>query len=209
MNTSNNIRDVIEALQEAENRYGNILEQYNSLSDNYTDLQAMGNVKEANLVSAEMKQLVSSLGDELNEMKRILNQAYNDGETRQSLSASAGSAIELQDTIMEQRMKHYREARDRLAHVVGEEESSGLNVIKNRNVFNIHYIFALVLIISVVFIFMGGSLPTTILIIMLIVGTYVGWEYYKHMLGVASNKISEASYGSSMPNISGVFRIVT
>jgi hypothetical protein len=110
---------------------------------------------------------------------------------------------------MEQRMKHYREARDRLAHVVGEEESSGLNVIKNRNMFNIHYIFALALILSVVFIFMGGSLPTTILIIMLIVGTYVGWEYYKHMLGVASNKISAASYGSSMPNISGVFRIVT
>lgn len=209
MNTTSTIRDVIEELQKAENRYNNILEQYNSLLDNYSDLRSIGNKKEADAVSAEMKQLITALGSELNEMKRILNQAYNDGQTRQSLSASAGNALEVQDAIMEQRMNHYREARDRLAHVVGEEQSSGTNVIKNRNIYIIHYVFVLALIASIGYMLMGGSLPVGILIIMIVVGSYVSWEYYKFVIGETSAKISEASYGASLPSVTGVFRLVT
>jgi uncharacterized protein YdcH (DUF465 family) len=209
MNTTSSIRDVIEELQKAENRYNNILEQYNSLLDNYTDLKSIGNKKEADAVSAQMKQLITALGSELNEMKRILNQAYNDGQTRQSLSASAGNALEVQDAIMEQRMNHYREARDRLAHVVGEEQSSGTNVIKNRNIYIIHYVFAIALIASIGYMLMGGSLPVGILIIMIVIGSYVSWEYYKFVIGETTAKISEASYGSSLPSVTGVFRLVT
>ena len=209
MNTNSSIRDVIDELQKAENRYNNILEQYNSLLDNYTDLKSIGNKKEADAVSAQMKQLINALGSELNEMKRILNQAYNDGETRQSLSASAGNALELQDAIMEQRMNHYREARDRLAHVVGEEQSSGTNVIKNRNIYIVHYVLALALIASIGYMLMGGSLPVGILIIMIVVGSYVSWEYYKFVIGETTAKISEASYGASLPSVTGVFRLVT
>lgn len=209
MNTNSSIRYVIDELQKAENRYNNILEQYNSLLDNYTDLKSIGNKKEADAVSAEMKQLITALGSELNEMKRILNQAYNDGQTRQSLSASAGNALELQDAIMEQRMNHYREARDRLAHVVGEEQSSGTNVIKNRNIYIVHYVLALALIASIGYMLMGGSLPVGILIIMIVVGSYVSWEYYKFVIGETTAKISEASYGASLPSVTGVFRLVT
>lgn len=209
MNTTSSIRDVIEELQKAENRYNNILEQYNSLLDNYSDLRSIGNKKEADAVSAEMKQLITALGSELNEMKRILNQAYNDGQTRQSLSASAGNVLEVQDAIMEQRMNHYREARDRLAHVVGEEQSSGTNVIKNRNIYIIHYVFALALIACIGYMLMGGSLPVGILIIMIVVGSYVSWEYYKFIIGETTAKISESSYGTSLPSVTGVFRLVT
>ena len=56
---------------------------------------------------------------------------------------------------------------------------------------------------------MGGSLPVGILIIMIVVGSYVSWEYYKFVIGETTAKISEASYGASLPSVTGVFRLVT
>lgn len=204
------IKSIVEQLQQAEDRYAKVLEQYREMNEKYTNLQAFGNTEEANLLSAQMTQVVSALGNELNEMKRILNSAYNEGETRQNLSASAGSALELQDAIMEQRMRQYRDARDRLAHIVGEESSTSLNVVKNRNMYQVYFVLAIALFVSIIYMFMGGSLPTGILLILIVVGVYIGWEYYKSWLGGISNKFgSFAANKFETPSISGVFRIVT
>jgi cell fate (sporulation/competence/biofilm development) regulator YlbF (YheA/YmcA/DUF963 family) len=204
------IKDVVEQLQQAEDRYAKILEQYREMNEKYTNLQAFGKTEEANLLSAQMTQVVSALGNELNEMKRILNSAYNEGETRQSLSASAGSALELQDAIMEQRSRQYKDARDRLAHIIGEESSTGLNVVKNRNMYQVYFVLAIALFVSIIFMFMGGSLPTGVLIIMIVVGVYIGWEFYKSWLGSISNKFGGKFMDKiGVPSISGVFRIVT
>jgi len=202
--TDSRIADVIEELKQVETRYGNNLHEYNKLNEKYTDYLALGNKTEANKISTEMKSLVTQLGADISEMKIILNRAYNEGQTRQTLSASAGSALELQDTIMERRMEHYKEARNRLEQIIGEENSTSINVIKNRNMYTIYFVFALALVASIIYIVLGGSLPTSILLILFIIGGYFGWEYYKQWLGVAADK--GADFGS---NVTGVFRMIT
>jgi hypothetical protein len=201
--TDRNINTVVQELQNSEERYNEILKQYTELNDQYTEAQSTDNKEEIATISAKMTQLISALGNELDQMKSILNRAYNDGETRQTLSASAGNAMEIQQSIMEQRMNHFMDARDRLEHIVGEESSSGLNVVRNRNIYYIYYIFAFALIACIIVMLFGGSLPSGIIMIFIVLGVFIGWEYYKKCLAGFGNVASEQS-----SKITGIFKLI-
>lgn len=195
---------LITDLESSDATYRGLLSQYESLSGQYIDDKAMGHTADLAQKEQMMAQLVVSMGEELDKMSGILNAAYNDGMTNQTLSAKASNALGMQATLIEMRVKQYQDARNSLARVVGEERSSHGNTMRNRLVYYVYFIFAAALCASIVYIMIGGSLPFALLIILLVLGLFIGWDFYKSWLARVGTSISLGT-----PNVTGVFRIVT
>jgi hypothetical protein len=195
---------LITDLEASDATYRGLLSQYESLSGQYIDDKAMGNTADLTQKEQMMSQLVVSMGEELEKMNGILNSAYNDGMTNQTLSAKASNALGMQATLIEMRMKQYQDARNSLARVVGEERSSHSSTMRSRLIYYVYFIFAAALCASIVYVMIGGSLPFALLIVLLVLGLFIGWEFYKSWLARIGTNISLGA-----PNVTGVFRIVT
>ena len=195
---------LIVELESADTRYRDLIAQYTSLYGQYIDDQAAGDTAAMAQKSQMLSQLVTSLGAELDDMNRIMNAAYNDGVTNQTLSAEASNALATQSTLIDMRMKQYQEARDALARVVGEEASSHMGATRSRLIYYVYFIFALSLCAGIVYMVLGGSLPFGLLVVLLVLGLFIGWEFYKSWLARLGSGIS-----LNAPAIKGVFRIVT
>ncbi len=194
---------LIDALENSDAIYRELLSQYTILSGQHINNKAAG--KSGNDVNQQkMSQIVASLGSELNKMNGLLNTAYGDGMTNQQLSSKASNALAMQSSLIDMRMKQYQEARDSLALVMGEESTSSDRTSRNRLVYYVYFIFALALCVSIVYMVMGGSLPFGLLIILLVLGVFISWEFYKSWLAKIGTDIS-----LSVPSVKGVFRIVT
>ena len=194
---------LIDALENSDAIYRELLSQYTILSGQHINNKAAG--KSGNNVNQQkMSQIVASLGSELNKMNGLLNTAYGDGMTNQQLSSTASNALAMQSSLIDMRMKQYQEARDSLALVMGEESTSSDRTSRNRLVYYVYFIFALALCVSIVYMVMGGSLPFGLLIILLVLGVFISWEFYKSWLAKIGTDIS-----LSVPSVKGVFRIVT
>lgn len=194
---------LIDALENSDAIYRELLSQYTILSGQHINNKAAG--KSGNDVNQQkMSQIVASLGSELNKMNGLLNTAYGDGMTNQQLSSKASNALAMQSSLIDMRMKQYQEARDSLALVMGEESTSSDRTSRNRLVYYVYFIFALALCVSIVYMVMGGSLPFGLLIILLVLGVFISWEFYKSWLAKIGTDIN-----LSVPSVKGVFRIVT
>ena len=194
---------LIDALENSDAIYRELLSQYTILSGQHINNKAAG--KSGNDVNQQkMSQIVASLGSELNKMNGLLNTAYGDGMTNQQLSSKASNALAMQSSLIDMRMKQYQEARDSLALVMGEESTSSDRTSRNRLVYYVYFIFAFALCASIVYMVMGGSLPFGLLIILLVLGVFISWEFYKSWLAKIGTDIS-----LSVPSVKGVFRIVT
>ena len=194
---------LIDALENSDATYRELLSQYTILSGQHINNKAAG--KSGNDVNQQkMTQIVSSLGAELNKMNGLLNTAYGDGMTNQQLSSKASNALAMQSSLIDMRMKQYQEARNSLALVMGEESTSSDRTSRNRLVYYVYFIFAFALCASIVYMVMGGSLPFGLLIILLVLGVFISWEFYKSWLAKIGTDIS-----LSVPSVKGVFRIVT
>jgi hypothetical protein len=195
---------LIDALESSDAKYRDLLSQYTILSGEYINDKATGKSTGNAAKEQRMSQIVSSLGAELNKMNGLLNTAYGDGMTNQQLSSKASNALAMQSTLIEMRMKQYQEARDSLALVLGEEKISSDRTSRNRLVYYVYFIFAFALCASIIYMVMGGSLPFGLLVILLVLGMFISWEFYKSWLAKAGTNVS-----SSVPSVKGVFRIVT
>lgn len=195
---------LIDALESSDANYRDLISQYTVLSGQYANDKAMGIT--AGLAAKEqmLSQLVAGMAAELNRMSGLLNSAYDDGMTNQDLSSKASNALAMQSTLIEMRMKQYQEARNSLALVVGEEKTSSDRTSRNRLVYYVYFIFAFALCASIVYMVMGGSLPFGLLLILLVIGVFIGWEFYKSWLAKVGSDIS-----MSIPSVTGVFRVVT
>jgi hypothetical protein len=194
---------LIDALENSDAIYRELLSQYTILSGQHINNKAAG--KSGNDVNQQkMSQIVASLGSELNKMNGLLNTAYGDGMTNQQLSSKASNALAMQSSLIDMRMKQYQEARDSLALVMGEESTSSDRTSRNRLVYYVYFIFALALCVSIVYMVMGGSLPFGLLVILLVLGVFISWEFYKSWLAKIGTDIS-----LSVPSVKGVFRVVT
>lgn len=194
---------LIDALENSDAIYRELLSQYTILSGQHINNKAAGK-SGINVNQQKMSQIVASLGSELNKMNGLLNTAYGDGMTNQQLSSKASNALAMQSSLIDMRMKQYQEARDSLALVMGEESTSSDRTSRNRLVYYVYFIFALALCVSIVYMVMGGSLPFGLLIILLVLGVFISWEFYKSWLAKIGTDIS-----LSVPSVKGVFRIVT
>lgn len=195
---------VITALENADTSYRNMVSQYSSLYAQYIDDVSSGRTVNTGEKQRMMTQLVADMETKLGEMNRLLNEAYSDGMTNQHLSSEASNALALQSSLIDMRMKQYKEARDSLAKVVGEETTSRMTVTQNRYVYYVYFIFAFALCASIIYMVMGGTLPFGLLIILLVLGFFIGWEFYKSWLARMGSGISLGAM-----NVKGVFRIVT
>lgn len=195
---------LITALENSDAKYRELISQYSSLYGQYIDDQAAKNTVGLAQKSQMMSQLVASMGQELEKMNGLLNEAYNDGLTNQTLSSEASNALALQSSLIDMRMKQYKEARDSLARVVGDEASTRMNVNRNRYIYYVYFIFAFALCASIIYMVMGGSLPFGLLILLLVLGFFIGWEFYKSWLARIGSGVNLGAM-----NVKGVFRIVT
>jgi hypothetical protein len=202
--TGDNSYPLIDALESSDAKYRDLLSQYTILSGEYINEKAKGNSISNGVKERKMTQIVASLGAELNKMNGLLNTAYGDGMTNQQLSSKASNALSMQSSLIDMRMKQYQEARDSLALVLGEEKTSSDRTSRNRLVYYVYFIFAFALCASIVYMVMGGSLPFALLVILLVLGAFISWEFYKSWLAKVGTNVS-----LSVPSVKGVFRIVT
>ena len=195
---------LIDALENSDDTYRDLLSQYTILSGQYINDKATGNVVGNSTKQQRMSQIVSLLGAELNKMNGLLNSAYGNGMTNQQLSSKASNALAMQSSLIDMRMKQYQEARNSLALVMGEEKTSSDRTSRNRLVYYVYFIFAFALCVSIVYMVLGGSLPFGLLLILLVLGVFISWEFYKSWLAKIGTDIS-----LTVPSVKGVFRIVT
>jgi len=109
-----------------------------------------------------------------------------------------------QSILVERRERQFQEARDRLAHLAGEESTSLAGVHQSRMRYYVFFILALALAASATYLFIGGSLPFALVVILLVIGLFVTWEIYKSWLA----SIGNVAY-TGADNIKGVFRLMT
>lgn len=195
---------LITALENSDTTYRNLISQYSSLYGQYIDDKAAGNTVSLTQKGQMLSQLVTSMGQELDKMNGLLNEAYNDGLTNQTLSAEASNALALQSSLIDMRMKEYSAARDSLARVMGEEATSRMNVTRSKYIYYVYFIFAFALCASIVFMIMGGSLPFGLLVLLLVLGFFIGWEFYKSWLAKIGSGVNLGAM-----NVKSVFRVVT
>lgn len=193
---------LIQAIQAKEEEFANILNSYQSNYDLYLN-SAVTTTPDSNRINT-LKTELSALSQTLSELNSLLNQAYQTGLTNQDFSVKASQSLGDQAILVERREKQFQEARDRLAHLAGEESNSRMDVYKSRTRYYLLFIFALALAISIIYLFIGGSLPFALIIIMLIIGFFISWEFYKSWLSSIGNI---ATSGGS--NIKGIFRLMT
>lgn len=193
---------IIEAIKAKEQEFNSILSSYTTNYDLYLNSSVTPNPN--NTLRSTLKNEVTAMGQTLNELNSLLNHAYQMGLTNQDFSVKASGALLDQSVLVERREKQFQDARDRLAHLAGEEEVSRIGVYESRIKYYLFFILALALAGSALYLFLGGSLPFALMIILLIVGFFVTWEIYKSWLSYLSN-----SAVSGADNIKGVFRLMT
>jgi len=193
---------IIEAIKAKEQEFNSILSSYTTNYDLYLNSSVTPNPN--NTLRSTLKNEVSAMGQTLNELNGLLNHAYDMGLTNQDFSVKASGALLDQSVLVERREKQFQDARDRLAHLAGEEEVSRMSVYESRIKYYLFFILAFALAGSAIYLFIGGSLPFALMIILLIVGFFVTWEIYKSWLSYLSY-----SAVSGADNIKGVFRLMT
>lgn len=193
---------IIDAIIAKQAEFDTVLTSYSTNYDNYLN-SAVTPVPNKALADT-MKNEIASMAAMITEMEGLLGAAYDQGLVNQDHSAQASAALGDQSILVERRMKQFEDARNKLAHLAGEEEVTLTDARKYRLRYYIYFIFALALVVSIVYMVMGGSLPVGILIILLIVGGFITWEIYKAWLG----SISNIAFGGPS-SIKGVFRLMT
>lgn len=195
---------LINALENSENLYRQHINDYSILYGQYLDDKVDKNAVGMEAKKKQMEQILVAMKSTLDDMNGILNQAYQMGMTNQTYSAQASNALQIQAALMDERMRQYNEARDRLAHLVGEEATTATLVTQSRAYYSLYFALALGLSISIVYTIMGGTFPSGVLIILVIIGLFFGWEFYKAWIGKVGDVIQ-----SGASNVKGVFRLVT
>jgi len=193
---------IISAIKAKEQEFNNILSSYTTNYDLYLNSSVTPNPN--NTLRSTLKNEVTAMGQTLNELNGLLNQAYQIGLTNQDFSTKASGALLDQSVLVERRERQFQEARNRLAHLAGEESTTLAGVYQSRMRYYIFFILALALAGSASYLFLGGSLPFALMVILLIVGFFVTWEIYKSWLASIGNAAS-----SGADNIKGVFRLMT
>jgi hypothetical protein len=193
---------IIEAIKAKEQEFNTILSSYTTNYDLYLNSSVTPNPDSA--LRSTLKTEVVAMGQTLNELNGLLNQAYQLGLTNQDFSTKASAALLDQSVLVERRERQFQEARDRLAHLAGEEETSLTGVYQSRMRYYLFFILALALAASSLYLFLGGNLPFALMIVLLIIGFFVTWEIYKSWLSSIGNIAT-----SGADNIKGVFRLMT
>ena len=193
---------IISAIKAKEEEFNNILSSYTTNYDLY--LNSSVTPTPDNSLRSTLKNEVLAMGETLNELNGLLNQAYQQGLTNQDFSTKASGALLDQSVLVERREQQFQEARDRLAHLAGEESTTLTGVYQSRMRYYLFFILALALAASAVYLFLGGSLPFALMVILLVIGVFVTWEIYKSWLA----SIGNLAY-SGADNIKGVFRLMT
>ena len=193
---------IILAIKAKEQEFNNILSSYTTNYDLYLNSSVTPTPDDA--LRSTLKNEVVAMGQTLNELNGLLNQAYQIGLTNQDFSTKASGALLDQSILVERRERQFQEARDRLAHLAGEESTSLAGVHQSRMRYYIFFILALALAASATYLFIGGSLPFALVVILLVIGLFVTWEIYKSWLA----SIGNVAY-TGADNIKGVFRLMT
>lgn len=193
---------IISAIKAKEQEFNNILSSYTTNYDLYLNSSVTSNPD--NALRSTLNNEVVAMGETLNELNGLLNQAYQTGLTNLDFSAKASGALLDQSVLVERRERQFQEARDRLAHLAGEVSTSQSDVYKSRMRYYIYFILALALAASATYLFLGGSLPFALIVILLIIGAFVTWEIYKSWLASFGNVASSGAH-----NIKGVFKLMT
>ena len=193
---------IIDALIGKQQEFDAVLASYSTNYDNYLN-SAVTPAPDSALAST-MKSEVASMASIMTEMDGLLETAFDQGLVNQDHSAQASAALADQSILVERRMKQFEDARDRLAHLAGEEQVTMMDVRKSRFRYYIYFIFAVALVVSITYMVMGGSLPMGLLLILLVLGVFITWEFYKSWLGSIGNM---AVGGPSQ--VKGVFRLMT
>jgi len=193
---------IILAIKAKEQEFNNILSSYTTNYDLYLNSSVTPTPNDA--LRSTLKNEVVAMGQTLNELNGLLNQAYQIGLTNQDFSTKASGALLDQSILVERRERQFQEARDRLAHLAGEESTSLAGVHQSRMRYYIFFILALALAASATYLFIGGSLPFALVVILLVIGLFVTWEIYKSWLA----SIGNVAY-TGADNIKGVFRLMT
>jgi len=193
---------IILAIKAKEQEFNNILSSYTTNYDLYLNSSVTPTPDDA--LRSTLKNEVVAMGQTLNELNGLLNQAYQIGLTNQDFSTKASGALLDQSILVERRERQFQEARDRLAHLAGEESTSLAGVHQSRMRYYVFFILALALAASATYLFIGGSLPFALVVILLVIGLFVTWEIYKSWLA----SIGNVAY-TGADNIKGVFRLMT
>lgn len=194
---------LINALVAKEEEFDKILQQYSDNYYNFLNAKAAGR-GDAKAIGRKMENEVSAMKVVMSDMNGILEQAFNAGLENQDHSATASAALSDQSILVERRMKQYEEARDQLMRLAGEQDIALRDANKSRLHYYAYFIFALALIVSIAYLFMGGSLPIALLFGLLVIGFFLTWEIYKSWL----SGFGDLAY-SGARDIKGVFRLMT
>lgn len=206
---------IIQSLQTAEANYRSLIDEYTTKYAEFADIvnTDMSNNVQLDLSNAhvnELKKLVNSMEVELETMKTNLKDAYSKGLHNQDLSAEASNALHIQSSLIDERVKQFNEARDTIAHLIGEEKDFRRAAVRNQYSYYVYFIFAIALIASIVSLLMGGSLPFSIFVILLVLGFFVGWETYKGIIVKSANKVSdELNLDINPMRFKGTFNLLT
>lgn len=202
---------LIDKLEALEANYSSLLDEYTTLYGNFINDKALGNTTNTARDSARLQELINAMSDELNKMNSILTSAYGQGLNNQGLSAQASNALHTQSALVNERMKQYNEARNTLAHLVGEEAELRRSAVSNQYTYFVTFFFAVTLILSIGYLFIGGSLPDVLLIIFLLFALFVGWQYYKNVISKVSINTNNSGFdlGLDGMKIKGNFHLMT
>lgn len=143
----------------------------------------------------------------LDDMQQITRTLLVQGKQNQNMSVDVANALVTQSMLLDVRKRQYNAARNEIAQLKGLQKETNMDATKYRRVYFIYILVAVVLIVCVIYVFMGGSLPFALIGILILICVYIGWEYYKGWL------VRTANYAKGA-NIEGVgfgsaFRMIT
>lgn len=202
---------LINELETLEDNYSSLLDEYTTLYGNFINDKALGKTTDIAKDTARLQELINAMSVELNKMSGILTNAYNQGLNNQGLSAQASNALYTQSALVNERMKQYNEVRNSVAHLVEEEAELSRSAFSNQYIYFVTFFFAVALILSIGYLFMGGSLPITLIIIFLIFALFVGWQYYKNVISKVSINTNNSVFDLGLDGlkIKGNFHLIT
>ena len=199
---------LIKTLETSEDTYRQLLDEYTTTYSTYINNKALG-IDDASGATI-LRNLVSSMGSELDTMNNIIQEIYQKGIDNQTLSAESSNALQIQTSLIDERMKQYNEVRNSVAHLVGEEKNMRRMATRNQYSYYLYFIFALALIVSIVILLMGGTLPLALFGILLVIGAFVGWETYKAIVVKSATKFSDSLNLDINPRrFKGTFHLLT
>lgn len=203
-------KELIEELIKKQQEFDNIASSYNKNSKTYlnnvSSLMDDDRIKQSEMMNlrVQIESEINDLGLILNDMHSLIQELNIKGNQTNMKNNYASAAIKAQTFLIEKKEKIYKESIQDFYTKINKEQKTALYARQQQTTYIIYIIISVIIIGIVISFLFGNGVSLMFTILIIILGVYVTWEFYKRWMYGAGDLAN-----TGFNKIKGTFNLFT